>query len=132
MPAALTFADCMVWLCMRKSRETPEPSVPYAVKLLDSAYCAKREKEMAERHAAWDSTPRKLFGRDLEAAKAAGWRFERDSQGYNGNPPALHAISPIGYRYRWNSCMMHGGADPWEPVGQDIEQDIEQDSEEAT
>lgn len=69
-----------------------------------------------------DSTPRKLFGHDLEAARAAGWRFERDLQGYNGNPPVLYAISPAGYRYRWNGCMAHGGADPWEFVGQNSDE----------
>jgi hypothetical protein len=109
---------------MRQTPETPV-SNPYAARLLDPAYCARREREREERYAAWDKTPRKLFGHDLEAAKAAGWRFERDSQGYNGNPPVLYAISPTGYRYRWNSCMMHGGADPWEPVGQDTGQNSE-------
>jgi hypothetical protein len=92
---------------------------PYAARLLCPAYRAARERERAERQAAWDTTPRKLFGHDLDAARAAGWRFERDKQGYHGNPPPFYAISPTGYRYVWNNSMRHGGADPWEPVGQD-------------
>jgi len=92
---------------------------PYAARLLCPAYRAQRDRERAERLAAWDTTPRKLFGHDLEAARAAGWRFERDKQGYNGNPPAFYAISPAGYRYAWSNCMRQGGVDPWEPVGQD-------------
>jgi hypothetical protein len=87
--------------------------------LLCPAYRAQRERERAERQAAWNTTPRKLFGHDLDAARAAGWQFAHDTQGYNGNPPAFYAISPTGYRYRWNNCTMHGGADPWEPVGQE-------------
>ena len=100
----------------------PAPAIalgvnPYAARLLDSAYRARREAEQAERMAAWDTTPRKLFGHNLEAAQAAGWQFERATESYHGNRPTFYAISPTGYRYRWNSCMMHSGADPWEPVG---------------
>lgn len=92
---------------------------PYAARLLDTAYRARRDQERAERQAAWDTTPRKLFGHDLQAAQTAEWLLERDTQGYNGNPPAFYAISPTGYRYRYNGSMVHSGADPWEPVGQD-------------
>lgn len=93
----------------------PAPAIalganPYAVRLLDPAFRAERDRKQAERAAAWGKTPRKLFGHDTAAAKAAGWRFERDGRRY-------YAISPTGYRFRWNGCMMHGGADPWEPVG---------------
>lgn len=97
---------------------------PYAARLLDPAYRARRDREQAERSKAWDTTPQKLFGRDSDAhtrAEAAGWKFERGERGHHGNLPPFYAISPTGYRYRWNGCMMYGGADPWEPIGQDEE-----------
>ena len=74
---------------------------------------AKKELDMTDEEA-YANTPFALFKHDTKAAEAAGWRFERDEQGYHGNMPASYAISPEGLRYKWNQNMRHGGADPWE------------------